>query len=208
MDSDPLPAHIKNWPETSWLKYFIKYLVCTNRFFVYPKSSLSTNFGDSGSHNINKNLTYQVPLFIGKEQIKLIKIDECLNVYDSHFEILPSRLKRLCPFLTDFDFSTDIYGLKDVNFIETEYLLSSKKTKKNKLPLMTFGLEIKPMLLNIVYKINGDNFTLGYKTNFSEDKFIDVSNSDVFDYMFSHISIKSMVFLVINRLKKRFKRYL
>ncbi len=96
IDTDPIPLQVKNWPETSWLKYFIKYLVSTNKYFVYPKESLTTNFGDSGTHSRKSNVVYQVPLFLGKE-INFVGMEKSVNVYDSFFEILPSRLKLLAP---------------------------------------------------------------------------------------------------------------
>ena len=100
---DPIPLQVKNWPDTSWLKYFIKYLVSTDKYFVYPTVSLTTNFGDSGTHNIKSNVVYQVPFFLGKK-INFTEIEESINVYDVFFEMLPSRLKRLSPAIEDIDF--------------------------------------------------------------------------------------------------------
>jgi hypothetical protein len=201
------PVDIINWPETSWLKYFIKYLVCTNRFFVYPKSSLTTNFGDSGSHNKTNNVNYQVPLFLG-EEIRLVNITESMNVYDAYFEILPSKLKLLKPTLNKYDFSVDMYGLKELNKIQTSYLLSSKEHINNQKAIKSFGLEIKPMVLNIFYNIKGGYFLLDSTRNFKESKNLDIRFPNVFDYMFFRISVKSIFFLLVNRIMSKLKTYM
>lgn len=201
--TDDLPSQVKNWPETSWLKYFIKYLVATNKYFVYPKESFTTNFGDSGTHNLKSNVVYQVPLFFG-EKINFIPIEKSVNVYDSFFEILPSKLKILDPSLRGVDFSVDLFGNKEIDKIKTKYLMSSKINKNSK-PLKSFGLEVKPMVLNIVLNIEGKMFVLDTKNNFRESSFLDISNEKVFNYLFSSVPIKKMAQLFINLLRNKLK---
>ncbi|WP_405294429.1 hypothetical protein [Algibacter sp. Ld11] len=203
IESDPIPIQVKNWPETSWLKFFIKYLVFTDKYFVYPTASFSTNFGDSGTHNRKSNVVYQVPFFLGKE-IRFIEIEKSINVYDAFFEILPSRLKRLSPALEDIEFSVDLYGEKVIENIKTEYLISSKKNRNQSAKY--FGLEVKPMVLNLVYKIEGEVFSLDSKYNFNELTLFDVSNEEVFNYLFSSISIKKLTLLLANRVRNKIKK--
>ncbi|MDF2668785.1 MAG: family 2 glycosyl transferase, partial [Paenibacillus sp.] len=45
-----IPGSVKRWPSTSWKKYYAKYMLEQNQYFVYPYDSLSTNFGDPGIH--------------------------------------------------------------------------------------------------------------------------------------------------------------
>ncbi|HWV71967.1 MAG TPA: glycosyltransferase, partial [Pseudosphingobacterium sp.] len=93
---DLIPSEVISWPNSSWLKFFIKYLVVTNKYFVYPKNSLSTNFGDGGTHNLKSNSSYQVPLDLSDDpDLKLIPLNRSINVYDAFFEILPATLKKL-----------------------------------------------------------------------------------------------------------------
>jgi glycosyltransferase involved in cell wall biosynthesis len=44
---ESLPPDVRLWPDSSWKKYKIKYLIEKNKFYVYPRSSYSTNFGVS-----------------------------------------------------------------------------------------------------------------------------------------------------------------
>lgn len=59
-----IPKNVESWPETSWKKYFIKYVVATDRFFVFPRISLTTNFSNSGTHEIAPGNYLQVPLLM------------------------------------------------------------------------------------------------------------------------------------------------
>ena len=60
-DSDLLPHFVKEWPDYSWKKRFIKYLIDKDKYFVFPRLSLTTNFGEQGTTNVTKGL-FQVPL--------------------------------------------------------------------------------------------------------------------------------------------------
>ena len=49
---DNLPIHprVANWPESSWLKFFIWYMVEQQKYFLFPRVSYSTNHHDVGTH--------------------------------------------------------------------------------------------------------------------------------------------------------------
>lgn len=202
-DLDYLPYSVKTWPESSWLKHFIRYLILKNKYFVYPTKSLSTNFGDSGTHNLNKNVEYQVPLFMGNSY-RFVKISDSFNVYDAFFEILPSRLKLLVPELNQIDFSVDLYGKKELKNISTKYLLSSKIVKKDCSKMVSsFGLELKPNILNVFYTIKGDVFKLNLKDEFEEEtSSFDIFNSIVFEYFYTKLPLKKLFIFVIYQLKR------
>lgn len=82
-----LPDDIFKWPDTSWKKYFIKYLVNTNKFLVYPNISLTTNFGDVGTHNGYDNSLHQVNLLIGKKVWNFASISNAIK-YDVNFNLI------------------------------------------------------------------------------------------------------------------------
>lgn len=208
-DLDCLPSNVKNWPESSWLKHFIRYLILKNKYFVYPTKSLSTNFGDSGTHNLNKNVEYQVPLFMGNNY-RFVKISNSFNVYDAFFEILPSRLKLLVPELNEIDFSVDLYGKKELKNISTKYLLSSKIVKNIKPKLIhSFGLQLKPMVLNVIFQIEGDIFKLNLKNNFKEEHFFfSINNPFIFDYFYTKIALKKALAFFMSRFSIKFKFFI
>lgn len=202
-DLDYLPSNVKTWPESSWLKHFIRYLILKNKYFVYPHKSLSTNFGDSGTHNLNKNVECQVPLFMGNSY-RFVKISDSFNVYDAFFEILPSRLKLLVPELNEIDFSVDLYGKKELKNIDTKYLLSSKIAKKDCSKMVSsFGLELKPNILNVFYTIKGDVFKLNLKDEFEDEtSSFDIFNSIIFEYFYTKLPLKKLFIFVIYQLKR------
>ena len=162
------PPNIRLWPETSWKKYFIRYLIQHDLYFVYPRHSLTTNFGDKGSnHRISENL-FQVKLWLEKQKFRFKHFNESNAVYDAYCEIVASRLKRLVPSLAKYDFEVDLYGMKSAEDSGAELFLSSRKCAK---PFMSFGREMKPHEMNILADIPGDYFSLGVKNDFQEQNY-------------------------------------
>ncbi|WP_442844797.1 hypothetical protein [Leeuwenhoekiella sp. H156] len=199
-----MPSYIKKWPESSWLKYFIGYLVESNLYFVYPNYSLATNYGDSGTHNLTSNHQYQVSLS-NRNRFVLPSIVESNNVYDSYFEILPDRLKNLQPELKSYDFTVDMYGLKELQFISTELVLTSKKVRKNKI-LKSYGLSLRPIVNNIIYKSDNNFFHLSFKKNISKTNLYTLKNYFVFDFNYSSPDLKCLIVYCCQKVLKKFLR--
>ncbi len=61
-----LPAYIQRWGHQSWKKLFAQYLLETDRYFVYPILSFSTNKGYPGAHFAMRLTLFEVPLYQGK----------------------------------------------------------------------------------------------------------------------------------------------
>lgn len=163
-----LPTNIQLWPETSWKKYFIRYIFLHDLYFVYPRFSLTTNFGDEGTnHRISENL-FQVPLWLEKQKFQFKSFDESCAVYDVYCEMNAGRLKRLAPSLSEDDFEVDLYGMKSKDHTDRELFLSSRECSR---PLQTFGREMKPHEMNILAGISGDYFSLGEKKDFEEGNY-------------------------------------
>jgi hypothetical protein len=168
ISSGKLPANIKLWPETSWKKYFIRYIIQHDLYFVYPRFSLSTNFGDEGSnHRIAENL-FQVPLWMEKQNFHFKSFDESSAVYDVYYEMQAGRLKKLAPSLAEYDFESDLYGMKSGEEPGKDLFLSSRKCSA---PIRTFGREMKPHEMNILAEIPGDYFSLGAKKDFQDQNY-------------------------------------
>lgn len=153
-NEDNLPEDVIAWPKTSWKKHFIKYLVETDKYFVYPRVSYTTNFGDAGAHHRGTNV-FQVPLSLSRNDFHFKKLSESLSVYDSHCELLPSIYKKLNSDLQNYNFESDLYGVKKIAKIKSEYILTSRKSKFGK-TIKSFDILMKPMELNIKYNIQGD----------------------------------------------------
>lgn len=182
---DHIPTAVKNWPNTSWKKDFIAYLVARGMSFVYPRVSLTTNFGDAGTHHDNTN-RFQVPLAMGERPYRFSSPKESLAVYDAHCEIRTDVLKRLVPRLRPYDFECDLYGTKDLNFVRPPYVLSSKQGHSmpsfRPVPGISFGLKMKPMEQNMISDVPGTVFRLLEVTPELVEQAPEPSKGEFFEY--------------------------
>ncbi|MCD4679448.1 MAG: glycosyltransferase [Bacteroidales bacterium] len=155
--SDGVPPDIIKWPDSSWKKYYCKYMVQENNYFVYPRRSYTTNFGDPGTHFEGKLVFLQLPLQLGNRNLIYKELKTSDSVYDSYCEIIPDRLNKFVPELSEYNFTVDLYNTKDKNEIDTPYLLTTKFSTD---PIMKFGKELKPHEYNIIVGIKGDDISL------------------------------------------------
>jgi hypothetical protein len=162
------PPNILLWPETSWKKYFIRFIIEHDLYFVYPRFSLTTHFGDPGSNMRVAEDLFQVPLWLDKKDFRFKTFGESNAVYDVYCEIIGSRLKNLAPVLSGYDFETDLYGMKSKGQSPEKMFLSSRHCSKT---LMSFGREMRPHEMNIYAGISGDYFSLGLKEDFEEKNY-------------------------------------
>jgi len=150
-----LPANVTCWSDKSWLKYFIAYLVESDTYFLYPRTSYSTNFSDMGTHIGKDSTIYQVPLDLGNNiQYRFSNLEESNSIYDVFYEnkklhnYLNVPKKQLC---------TDLYGKKEIQkssrYIITDNILNYKIIK-------TFGRSLKPHDANIIHEIPGEDIFL------------------------------------------------
>jgi hypothetical protein len=163
-----IPPNILMWPETSWKKYFIRFIIEKDLYFVYPRFSLTTHFGDPGSNMRVSEDLFQVPLWLEKKDFRFKPFSESNAVYDVYCEIIASRLKKLSPVLSGYDFETDLYGMKSKGLSPEKIFLSSRRCSKT---LMSFGREMRPHEMNIYAENPGDYFSLGLKEDFEEKNY-------------------------------------
>lgn len=149
-----LPANVVAWPETSWLKYHIKYCIENNKYFVYPYTSYSTCFSDIGEHTKTSTSKYQVPIMHGKPQrFCLMEMNHEAIIYDGFFE--NCNLYKYC-YVDRDDILVDLYG--DHIVATRRYLLTLKR-----LPykiINSWGNRMVPHEMNIICKIPGDDIFL------------------------------------------------
>lgn len=84
-EGDVLPSYVSRWNKQSWLKYYMRYIVEANKYFVYPYFSLSTNASDAGEHCRIPNNDFQVSLQEGDFEYRLPTFDKAVK-YDVFFE--------------------------------------------------------------------------------------------------------------------------
>lgn len=173
--TDKLPNNIILWPETSWLKYHMKYILEKNLYFVYPKISLSTNFMDQGQHVKIESNSYQSSLLSFKdEEFRYSNFSESKIKYDIFFEY-----EFLYNYL-DIDkkeLTIDLYGCKKEI---KRYWLTTKK--ENYKIIKKFGLNFRPQENNIIFKNVGNDIFL-YDTSLkNKNKFNKKLNQKIYRY--------------------------
>ena len=80
-----LPEYIAGWNKQSWLKYFMRFIVENNKYFVYPYTALSTNASDIGEHCRIPNNDFQISLLQGRLEYRLPEFENAIK-YDIFFE--------------------------------------------------------------------------------------------------------------------------
>ena len=161
--SDGLPEQLEAWKESSWKKYYIKYLTVTDRFFVYPNVAQSTNTAKPGTHTKRPVNLYQVPLDLGPRRWNLRALDDSAALYDVFYELRPEGLRRLCPWLEGVDFDIDLMGIKPPALLKRGHLVSSRECRR---PMRQFALEMIPIEANIAFRVDGDFISLGRREDF------------------------------------------
>ena len=149
-----IPSAVTKWPETSWGKYFVHYIVECDKYYVMPYEALATCFADVGQHVLRSNSTHQVPLLMGRRKYRFASFDEA-EKYDIFFESV--TLKQYFPSEIADDLCVDLYNLLG-RVSRNRYLLRSTEEPYKKIG--SYGMMMKPKELNIRYAIAGDDIFL------------------------------------------------
>jgi hypothetical protein len=156
-----LPKGLDTWSEKSWKKPFIAYLIESQKFFAYPFESYSMNLNEVGTNIKTKDYKFLNPLYSLKETTS-IHLDEVPWCYDSAYMLLPSFFQEMKTLPLGAAFHIDYYGSKLNQIDEDDWVITS-------LPVnwfeQSFGLELKPIDLNVLFNIPGKEIYLTKKRN-------------------------------------------
>lgn len=200
--ADNVPENVSSWSDKSWLKYYIKYLIDNDSYFLYPRVSYTTNFGDEGTHADSGVNDLQVPLAglrkYGQVDLCFSDLEESGAVYDAYFENI--RLADRLPEEVRDTITIDMYGVRQTEGYK-RYVLSSKA-----LPyriLETFGRRLRPVDANVFYKAEGKDFFL-YDTMKSGQA---PSVDEVGKYLYNYRALKAreMTAVLKYRVKSKLK---
>lgn len=199
-ESAAIPLNIARWPATSWLKIFTKYIIENNKYFVYPYVSLTTNFADSGVH-FNRKFSYvQVVLQNIEIKYEFKKLEDANSIYDSYFEMLPSKLKLKANDLSNYDFEVDLYGYKPLLKISKPYFLTTQSCTVYE---KSYGLDFKPIEFNIFEDNIGKDIFLVKKKDFKERKEVfSLTKSMLFEYYYRMPVIGELFNLLILKIRQ------
>jgi len=160
-----LPANVKKWSNEVWEKSFYCYLLQKDKYIAFPRFSFVTDSGDDGVHmrKDTDKYAHQSQLYLSNKIGSVSIWEETDNVYDSYYELLPSRYKRMVVELKDYEFEVDTYGHKFLESIRAPLLLSSKTCKKK---IMGWERRLKPEVNNILLGQKGEFYSFGSTKDF------------------------------------------
>ena len=153
-------AHnVRQWPESSWKKYFITYLADTKRYVYYPHVSFTTNMGVGGAnHTGNMVPVTQVALSYDRNPSAAFKFSgEVMAKYDCFYQPKPEHLNTLLPELADYDYVVNLSGKKIQDLDPKKYLLCRGVGQNS---IMRFSDKFFPLELNLIYGRDGEGIQL------------------------------------------------
>jgi hypothetical protein len=194
----PIPPNVLSWSDSSWLKYFIWYLVETNRYFLYPRNSMTTNYNECGTHSNRFSPIWQVPLAARSQAWRFSELSESIAVYDAFFEVLPDRLRKCTNLLDDFDFDVDLYGTKPPHLLKRPFALTSKRQRGT--PVKKFDLIRKPLEANFEIEsrlAEHAMFSLSSSQQLERRCNLSLDNFRVIEYFYGLLSLKTLAMNLI-----------
>ena len=140
-----------------WFPLLARFVITTDRYFVFPRVSHTTGWGDAGTHFEQASRFFQVPLQREKRRYDFKALDDAAAAYDSFFEIQPAWLNRLTDQLRGYNYTVDLYGIKSRANLRAEYVLTSRRCRK---PIALFGKTAWPLEMNVVERVPGTEICL------------------------------------------------
>lgn len=151
-----MPEQIYSWPESSWKKYAMKYLIRKGRTWVYPFVSHSTNCSEVGTHNRQQTALFQVPLAVDWDDTVVAKLDELAH-YDIYFERENVPLAAEIASRVIGPVQLDLYGTRQ-EVTGPVNLLTVRQLPRE--PVARLGLNFRPHEINAALATPGADAAL------------------------------------------------
>ena len=167
-----MPASICDWSVNSWGKYFVYYIIVKNKYYVMPYHALSTCFSEAGVHTNNISLDNQVRLQYGIKKYQFVGFEDGVH-YDIFFENMDMGrfLKKATG--DEKDICVNLYGLKSRDMEKKyKYILTTQK-RRGKM-IRSFARQMRPIEMNIIYDIPGDEIFLYENSECTGKRKVDV----------------------------------
>lgn len=134
-----LPPFVRRWGNKSWKKIFLQYLMEEGKYFVYPKTSFSTNKGYAGAHFAMHLSLFDVPL--SQTHIASLPPIAEMQRFDAHFEMEQATLERLAGVEFNGSVKLNLYNSRlpstpSIYFIEQTAGISTKPIPKKILQII------------------------------------------------------------------------
>ncbi len=162
-EGEILPSYVSHWNKQSWLKYYMRYIVENDKYFIYPYFSLTTNASDVGEHCRIPNNDFQVSLEEGDLQYRFPEFEGAVR-YDVFFERVGLEVfpelegKKLL----------DLNGGR-INYEDADYLVSTRSLPYK--AVKSIQLRYRPIEMNCVMPSDGEGvFVYDLKTTAAAPK--------------------------------------
>lgn len=156
-----MPELIKKWKK-AWSRYYNAFVVENGLTFVYPYDSYTTNFSDAGEHGTTGTNSVQVPIAWIKKKFNMNIPDDMVS-YDifANNESIYQTLK-----MSKDELQLDLCGM--IKNPDKRFLLSPRVF--NYKIINAYGLAFRPIELNVIKGIAGDNLYLYDTSVFDKNK--------------------------------------
>lgn len=152
-----LPQQIERWGEKSWGRFYVRYIVHKQLYYVIPYYSLTTNFSEVGEHSSAINTAHQVMLdgsSCGRDYLlpdfsKGIKYDVFFERILDGIDIDGIDGKEIC---------VNLNGIKRCSF-DKKYLLTMCKSSNLAL-VKSFTFQRRPVEENVINRSYGHDIFL------------------------------------------------
>lgn len=184
-----IPSNVIFWSEKSWLKFYVAYLIETNKYFLYPKVALSSNFSEAGTHNFSGTTAFQVNLrYKIQSKFNFSCLEESKSVYDAFYE---NRKLTEHLDINNEACCVNLYAFKPTPS-NVRYLLTTKKL--HYAIIKSFGKSLKPVDLNIILNIPGKDIFL-YDLSQPKNNMFSNNRYNELTYNYKIVTLKDAAYL-------------
>lgn len=151
-----IPSNLYTWGKNSWLKYYIAYCAIFHKYFVYPYYSYTSAFVENGTHFGTDLTRFHAEMMIFTKDFNFAPFDNAALKYNALYEN-----EILCNYFDNSvkdNLCIDLYGKCNTEKNKFRYLLSTQILPYTK--VRTYGLQLRPIELNIYLDIKGDGIYL------------------------------------------------
>lgn len=154
-----LPEGTRDWSDHSWKKLYFIYLIQKQQYFAYPYVSYSMNLNEPGTNVKIKDFKFLNGLKLSINDKELV-LDRNAPRYDASYMLKPEVLNILTDVLNNYEYQIDLFGSKLNCLVDDDWVITTLDVGIFE---KSFGLELKPIELNIIYGIEGQEIFLTKK---------------------------------------------
>lgn len=154
---EKIPPSMYEWSE-SWGKYFARYVVENDKYYIMPYKPVATVFGETGTHASKMELDVQIALYWGNNNCNFIPFEEGQH-YDIFFEnidlkpILATRNS-----ISESEICIDLFALSKRKYGNKRYILTTRKLQCH--VMESYDLNMRPHDANVLLNMHGKGIYL------------------------------------------------